>query len=309
MDDNIIKRTFETQIGKEVCSINKFDNVPNNQVYKIETESQNYIFKIYAKRDWPEDGKIPFVARKLEEHKIPYAKLFKFERNDVNFPNGYLIEECLPGITADRLVLSESETVKLFEKLAVFMSQVHQIELENYGYTGSGIAEWSTFSEFIYDMFDDCTFNLREQNVLNTLKLDAIKKNLYKKLKECDCYPPVICHGDLSTKNVIVNLDEIVLIDWDDVQSLCWMSDIARLTFWMKLNYGDKADIYRNAFLNSYETAHNKEAFDDLEDYLHMWFGLDYLNFSIITPNYQYQTESIKAILQKSLLHCGMEEL
>ncbi|MDR0948295.1 MAG: hypothetical protein LBM69_02100, partial [Lachnospiraceae bacterium] len=92
MDKSIIKKTFEAKISKEVCSMSKFDNVPNNQVYKIETETQNYIFKIYAKRDWPEDGKIPFVVRKLDEYKIPHAKLYTFERNDENFPDGYLIE-------------------------------------------------------------------------------------------------------------------------------------------------------------------------------------------------------------------------
>jgi Ser/Thr protein kinase RdoA (MazF antagonist) len=305
MDESILKKTFEAQIGKDVCSIYKFDNVPNNQVYKIETETQNYIFKIYAKRDWPEDGKIPFVVQKLDEYKIPHAKLYTFERNDENFPDGYLIEECLPGITADRLALSEDETKNLFKKLAVVVSRIHKIELKNYGYTGSGIAEWSTFSEFIYDMFDDCTSNLREQNIVDALKLNTIKDKLYQKLKECDPYPPVICHGDLSTKNVIVNSDDIVLIDWDDVQSLCWMSDVASLTFRMKLYYGDKANIYRNAFLNSYETEYNKVAFDVLEDYLHVSCGLDYLNFAVVTPNYHHQTETVKAILQKSLINCG----
>jgi thiamine kinase-like enzyme len=141
------------------------------------------------------------------------------------------------------------------------------------------------------------------------LKLDEIKEKLYLKLKECDSYPPVICHGDLSTKNIIVNSDGIVLIDWDDVQSLCWMSDVARLTFWMQLNYGEEADIYRNAFLNNYETDHEKVAFDVLEGYLHVWYGLDYLNFAVCTPNYYHETEKIKAILQKSLLNCGMGKI
>ncbi len=299
-----IKKTFKIQMNKEINLICKFENVPNNQVFKIETESQPYIFKIFAKRDWPEDGKLPFVVRKLDEYKIPHAKLYVFNRDDDNFPNGYLIEECLPGVTADRLKLSVDETVELFEKLAKLISRVHQITLTNYGYTGSGIAGWNTFSEFIYDMFDDYTSKLREKNIMNTLKLDTIRENLYIKLKDCDRYPPVICHGDLSTKNILVYSDEIVLIDWDDTQSLCWMADIARLTFWMKLNYdSETADIYRKAFLDCYDTSYDKNDFNELEDYLHVWYGLDYLNFSVATPNYQHQYETIKAILKKSLIN------
>lgn len=156
-------------------------------------------------------------------------------------------------------------------------------------------------------MFNDCTSTLREQNIIDALKLDTIRKNLYDKLKGCDRYPPVICHGDLSTKNIIVNSDEIVLIDWDDVQSLCWMADIARLTFWMKLNYNIKsADAYRKAFFDCYETEYNKSGFDELENALHVWYGLDYLNFSVGTPNYHYQYETVKVIFQEALTNCGI---
>jgi len=302
-----IKRTFEIQTGHKLHSICRFDNAANNQVFKIETEAQPYIFKIYANRDWPEDGKLPFVARKLDEYQMPHSKLFAFNREDDMFPNGYLIEECLPGITADRLTLSNDETLSLFEKLAVLVSRVHQITLTNYGYIGNGIADWRTFSKFIYDMFDDCTTNLRKQNTMDTSYLHAIRTKLYNKLKDCDRYPPVICHGDLSTKNILVHSDKIVLIDWDDAQALCWMADIARLTLWLKLNYGSQAAaVYRKVFLDCYETSYDKSAFDDLEYYLHVWYGLDYLNFAVATPNYQYQSETVKAILDNALMHCGM---
>jgi len=59
----LIIKTFEKSIGEAVCSVHKFDNVPNNQVFRVVTKSQDYIFKIYAKRDWPEDGKLSFVNK------------------------------------------------------------------------------------------------------------------------------------------------------------------------------------------------------------------------------------------------------
>jgi len=305
---DIIKKTFESQMNKKVKSIYKYENVPNNQVFKIDTELQSYIFKIYSS-GWPEDGKLPFVAYKLDEYKIPHAELFVFNRKDYNFPNGYLIEECLQGITADRLMMTNEETMQLFGKLAVLVSRVHQIRLKNFGYTGGGgVAMWTTFSEFIYDMFKDGTSNLREQNLIDAVELETIRQELLKRLIVCDQFPSVLCHGDLSTKNILVHSDEIVLIDWDDTQSLCWMADIARLTFWMKLNYdSDTADTYRMIFLDRYETEYDKNIFYEIEDALHVWYGLDYLNFSVGNPQYQYQYDNVKTILQNSLKQCNME--
>ncbi len=75
-DTGLIIKTFEQKMKQSVYSIKKFDNVPNNSVYKINTKSQPYIFKVYSKRDWPEDGKVPFIHRKLTENNIPHARLF-----------------------------------------------------------------------------------------------------------------------------------------------------------------------------------------------------------------------------------------
>jgi thiamine kinase-like enzyme len=303
--DNIdlIIETFEKQINKKACSIHQFENITNNRVFKIETESQPYIFKIYNS-GWPENGKLMFVNRKLDEYNIHHAKTFTFNRDDDNFPNGYLIEECLPGITADRLTLSANDTLKLFEKLAALVLKIHQIKLTNYGYISSGIAEWTTFSEYVYDSFGDCTSILAEYNLVDAVKLKVIRQELYTRLAVCDRFPPVLCHGDLSTKNILVNYDKITLIDWDDAHSLCWMADVARLTLWMKLNYdNDTADACRKTFLNCYETEYDMNVFSGMEDTLHVWYGLDYLNFFAGKPQY----ENMKVILQESINKCRMQ--
>jgi len=73
-----------------------------------------------------------------------------------------------------------------------------------------------------------------------------------------------------------------------------------------KFTLGESAESYRRAFLDSYETEYDKTAFDRLEDVLHVWYGLDYMNFSAATPNYHHQLEAIKKILQKSLANSGI---
>lgn len=298
--DNIdlIKRTFENQMRKSVDSIHQFENVPNNKVFKVEADCQSYIFKVYTNRNWPEDGKIPFVYQKLTELNIPHAKLFVFNREDENFPNGYLIEECLKGTTADRLTLSEKEIVSLFEKLAALISQVHTIELTNYGYTGGGEpAIWTTFSECMYDILSSNSSGLIANGFIGNEEFKKVSTAIYERLKYCDIFPSVLCHGDLSAKNILVNSNEITLIDWDDVQSLCWLADIARLTLWMKINYDQRtADACRKAFLDAYETKYYKNVFYEMEDTLHVWYGFDYLTFFTEGT----VCEKVKTLLQDS---------
>jgi hypothetical protein len=78
----------------------------------------------------------------------------------------------------------------------------------------------------------------------------------------------------------------------------------------MKLNYdGKSAGVYRKAFIENYETKYDKNAFDEFEEALHVWYGLDYLNFSAATPNYQYQFETVRSLLHNSLINSGIGTL
>jgi len=300
---DLITQTFENQMNEPVRSIHKFDGASNNAVYKIETASNSYIFKIYVKRDWPEDGKLPFVVKKLSEYNVPHAKLFIFCREDDNFPGGYLIEECLPGTTTDRLSLSCDETAKLFERLAETVSRVHRIKLAGFGYIGSGEADYDTFSEHMYDVLTDNVPRLVETGALREVEAESVCAGLYEKLKPCDKFPSVLNHGDLSIKNVMVNSNGITLIDWDDAHSLCWAADLARLTLWMKINYGaNEAALYRKVFMESYETEHDKNFFSEAEDILHIWYGLDYLTFFTNGP----VCEKVKSLVRESRKKCGI---
>ena len=304
-DINTIKRIFEENMSQKVCSMQKFENVENNTVYRIETKSQPYIFKIY-KGDWPEDEKLLLVDRLLTEHDIPHAKISVYSKDNSDFPYGYLIEECLPGTTADRLDLSKEETIALFEKLGTLVSRLHQIKMNGYGYTGSGFAQWETFSEFMYDSLGDNKANLLAHHLTDDEELEFIGKEIWERLKICDQYPPVLCHTDLSTKNMLVCENDITLIDWDDVYSLCWLYDVAALTFWMRRQYGDEdAAVYRKAFLSHYVTEYDINDFYKVEDVIHIRIGLAELNYFVETPECQV----VKLLLKELFEKCGMKAL
>ncbi|MDR0286527.1 MAG: aminoglycoside phosphotransferase family protein [Clostridiales bacterium] len=312
---DMIRETFEKQTGLKMLSIhqckstmknNYTEDFVNNGVYKIETDTRPYIFKVY-KEEWPKEGKIPFVYRKLDEYRIPHAEIIIFSRNDENFKDGYLIEECLPGITASRLHLSTDETTDIYRKLAVMMSQVHRIENVGFGYSEFGdncsVSDQTVFSEFAYEWLNEFAVDLVSQNIISADDFNLVRRQIREQTKICDGLPSVLCHGDLSAKNMLVDSGRVVLIDWDDAHALCWMDDIAHLTFMMKLEYGaEAAEIYRKAFLETYETEYGKELYDKAEDILHVKFGLDLLSFFAGKPQYF----GIRRELLKSLEKCGL---
>jgi tRNA A-37 threonylcarbamoyl transferase component Bud32 len=304
-DINTIKRVFESDMKKPARSVHRFENVENNIVYKIETESQSYIFKIYTNHNWPEDGKLLLVDRLLTEHGIPHAKIFVCNHDKNIFPNGYLIEECLLGVAADKINLSKEELISVFRQLGALVSRIHKIKMTGYGYTGTGVALWSTFSEFMYDSMGDNKSNLLAHNVTDEEELERIGQEFWDRLKVCDKYPPVLCHTDLSTKNILVHNGNITLIDWDDVYSLPWIHDIAELTFWLKREYGDESETYRNAFFDCYQTEHDKKDFFEIESVLHTRIGLGGLNYFIGKP----QEQRIRHLIKESLEKSGMKML
>lgn len=305
METDKIKSTFEKQLGEKVISIHKFENVTNNTVYKVHTETKPYIFKVYRNREWPEDGKLEFIYKKLDEYHIPHAKLSVFSRTDVNFPCGYSIEEYLPGSTADRLPLSKEETIELFRKLADVVSQYHRIKLvPYYGYIGNGTTGiWTTFSEFMFDVLIDNKNTLISNGFIDPNDFETIAKKIRERLEQYDNLPPVLNHGDLSTKNIMVDKNNITLIDWDDAHALPWIADLARLTLWMKLYFSEPdAAEYKNAFISNYQIQYDKDLFSEYEDILHIWYCLDFLTFFVSGE----MCEKVKALLQMCRMKCGI---
>ena len=117
-------------------------------------------------------------------------------------------------------------------------------------------------------------------------ELNRIKRILVEKLKPCDAIQPCLCHIDIQLKNILVDGDTITLIDWDDARSFPAVVDIARLTLLIELGYDhekaedkEKAEIYKKAFLDHYQSEDGLQFYKELEPALHVWHGLVLLNF------------------------------
>lgn len=296
-----IRKKVKKFLNAEVNSIEKIENVPNNSVFKLIADNKPYIFKIYKQRSWPEDGKLIFVNNKLIENNIGCAKIIVFDRSDSYFKTGFLLEECLPGINADHIVFDTNSGTEFYGKLARLISNVHRINIDNYGYIGSGRADYTTFIDFMNDKYDEMADALLNKSLLDEKCLLEIKRSLMDKLRLCDELPSVLNHGDLSTKNVMIDeFGELTLIDWDDAMSLNWIADISRMTYWMKFQYNEsECELYKNAFLESYSTEYAKYDFNDFENTFHIWIGLDHLNYYANTPKFDSTMRYFKETIKK----------
>ena len=274
--EHIIRKHF----GCSADKIGKIRNVTNNDVYFFTLAGNDYFLKLYRSRNWPEEGKLPFVYQSLLQNSIPCAGLVAYCREDQTCPEGYLIEHRVQGTAADKTRLDKEQETDLYARLAELVSSVHSIHIKNFGYIGSGIASHNSLAGFMDDEFDG--FGDRLNGIVSETQLKKLKRKVLDILNGFGELPSVLCHGDLSKKNVIVQENGgIALIDWDDAMALNWMADVSRLTFWMKQNYS-RAEYtwFRNVFLEHYRASGRKEEFDIFENAYHIYTALDFLIFS-----------------------------
>lgn len=280
---NDIQRIIQKNFGCTADTVLRCERASNNTVYSVNVSGEKYFLKLYRSKDWPENGKISFVNHTLIKYKIPCAELIEFCRDDEKFPSGYLIEHEVQGTSADTVSFNVDQEAGFYAKLAEFVSYVHNIPMKNFGWIGDGVPEYDSMLSFFEDEFDSIAQELILNRTYTEAEISKMRDRFFETLKAFNDLPAVLCHGDLSKKNVIVSeCGDLCLIDWDDAMAYNWMADIARLTFWMKFNYNRQDySLFKRIFMEHYSTKYRKSEFDIFEKAFHIYIGLDSMIYYI----------------------------
>ena len=109
-----------------------------------------------------------------------------------------MIERKVQGTSADKIQLDQDAETGLYVKLAELLSQVHDINIENYGYIGSGVACYDSLIDFYDDEFDRFEETLKD--TLSVSILNKLREKFFGTIYDFRNLPSVLCHGDLSLR-------------------------------------------------------------------------------------------------------------
>ena len=275
-----INKIIKDKLGYE-ATIDAKLKTTNNSVYIIDYHGEKYIFKIYRSKNWPENGKLLYVNKLLEQNNIKYPKVIDYTRSHAYFENGYVLEQKINGIPILNKKMNLEFGVESYRLLAKFIKKVHEIKFESYGYINNGNPDYLEFSEYVRDILEENLDILFDNNVLKKEDLSNLVDVVCDEFDKFNI-SPVLSHGDLSMRNVIYDGEDVVLIDWDDAMALPYQADIARMTFDMKFMRLDNYNVFRGAFLDEYfdgdfdvEYSRFEKIYHIFEEFSRMWSHLN----------------------------------
>jgi Ser/Thr protein kinase RdoA (MazF antagonist) len=282
-----LTRAVEQVLGGRVGGVRRLAHGEVNEVYRVETTGGVFVAKVFQFATWPEADKLPWVERRLTEFGVPHAPTRYYARADTYFPHGLMISEHLAGVNAldalraGRLSLNEYAT-----KTAALLRQVHRIPVARFGYLAGGAGLYESFVEF------KLIHEVRER--IEALPPDLLPAGLYERvaaLAATQLAPraarlrPVLVHDDPQPKNVIwTEAGGPVLVDWDEAVAGAWLSDYARLTYWLEHTTTDYSAQQRADFRAAFFAGYGAVEFDAdeiaaMEHVLHLIHSVDLLAF------------------------------
>lgn len=275
----VVKKKFQEVVNEKVININKITTGKYNEVYKIDSEKNSYIIRIFPNKEWPEEGKLKFVNYKLVENGILCPKIYEINYSDKDFENGFMIEEFIAGDNASELWNYGFSHESYFEGVARFVSSFHKVNIENYGYIGSGIANHNQFNRFIEMDINRFFNNIQEDSIFTEKEVKEIRDVILMNFEPIEQLPSVLCHNDIHPGNVIIRNGDFIMLDWDNAISSNWVQDFSTMTYWIQLlDTKENYRKYKKIFLDNYDTEFKVNDLDKVEATFHLYVGINLLS-------------------------------
>lgn len=191
-----------------------------NYVFEASSKDGEFIIRIAGNHGKLKDFiKEQWAVERAREKGVPVAQILEVGNEIVSLP--YMLQEKLEGTEAT----DHPGRLDVLHELGRFAKLIHGIPTSNYG----NVFDWSNNRLSKNETWKDFLYN--EWNLADRLKVlerfDMLAERHFRKLTKAIVKleklnaPPVLNHGDIRLKNVIVNNkgEILALIDWDNCTS------------------------------------------------------------------------------------------
>lgn len=187
-----------------------------NLVYEVSLPDQELIVRIsndpakyndFLKEQW--------AVTRVKKIGVPVAEILEVGNKIISKP--YMIQQKIDGVIGDH----GNDRLSIINQMGKYTALINSVETNNYG----GTFDWSenklsrneTWQEYLQKELEVKKYIniLKKNKMLAASKLKALESNL-KKIEEWN-FKPVLNHGDMRLKNVIVNDAGkiIAILDWE----------------------------------------------------------------------------------------------
>jgi aminoglycoside phosphotransferase (APT) family kinase protein len=217
---NLVKKIVRHHFGGEAKKIEFKPAGLTNFVFEVNCKPGNFIvriagsparFKDFQKEQWAVD--------KVKKLGVPVAEILEVGNEVIELP--YMLQKKLDG----REATNHPDRLRILFELGHYAQLIHTIQTNNYGnnfdWSKNRLSKNKTWKEYLLEEFNihERIGMLRDNEMISaaqTKKLSSLAKKM-EKWKES----PVLNHGDLRLKNIIIdnNGKILALIDWEHCTS------------------------------------------------------------------------------------------
>lgn len=215
VDEVIIKKILETDFNQTPTVISHIPDKGNtNEIYIIELAENKLVIRISPESNISQFEKEKWGMEQAVRVGVLVPKIIKVGTYESTV---YMIQEYIDGLhgTDDSV-----DKTFIWKELGRYAKAIHSISSKGFGdYMSSpGVfgGDWNRYVDYNIQGLDESD-KLLSMNVLTAEQSKKIK-TLFENLKE-EAFNFGLNHGDISLKNVIVNNDKVVLLDWGSSES------------------------------------------------------------------------------------------
>jgi hypothetical protein len=258
--DSTVISAVEHDLHTKVHAAEKLDSGEFNYSYKIATDNNPLIARIFRERNSPVDGKLEWIENQLSSHHITHAKMVFYTRENNYFPFGYMVSDFLSGKDGKKAIFEgDISFEEFFNKLAVLLHQIHEIPTVGFGEVRNGRGEYDTYYDSKVGLYESLHEKLKPLSDIETTTHERVFREVQKLIEFESMFSSVLLHGDPPPGNSILRPNgNLVLIDWDNTKCGSWIDEYTGLStrgafMWQhELTEEARNDIIKRSFKNHY---------------------------------------------------------